>query len=258
HIVEFTNNASGIIDNFVNNTTISFFENKGVIENFSGDGIIYGVLNSKEITGNFENVATSLKNTGTITGNVQLIGNQQNCGNDICITSDLINEGIITGTFTNTAGKEMNAVQNTGVMGGITNEGNITTINTGSITGSIANSGEITTLKVTGNVDNGITNDSNIANLTINKGVILGNSGITNNAAIGNFINNANITYGGSGSITGNFSNANNSTITLNNDLILNGNGNAFRNDGILKGTISNIGALSSFTNTGSITGLES
>ena len=259
HIVKFTNNASGIIDNFVNDNTISFFENNGVIKDFSGDGIIYGVLNSKEITGDFENVATSLQNTGTITGNVQLIGNQQNCGNDICITSDLINEGIIIGTFTNTADKEMNAVQNTGVMGGITNEGNITTINTGSITGSITNSGEINTLNVTGNVNNGITHTAgNIANLTIDKGVILGNNGITNNAAIGNFTNNANITYRGSGSITGNFINAKDSTITLNDDLILNGKDNAFRNDGILKGTISNIGALSSFTNTGSITGLES
>ncbi|WP_143422356.1 beta strand repeat-containing protein, partial [Helicobacter pullorum] len=259
HIVEFTNSANGIIDNFVNNTTISFFENNGVIKDFSGDGIIYGVLNSNEITGNFENVATSLKNTGTITGNVQLIGNQKNCGNDICKTSDLINEGIIIGTFTNTADKEMNAVQNTGVMGGITNEGNITTINTGSITGSITNSGEITALNVTGNVNNGITHTAgNIANLTINQGVSLGNNGITNNAAIGNFTNNANITYSGNGSITGNFSNTKDSTITLNDDLILNGNGNAFRNDGTLKGTISNIGALSSFTNTGSITGLES
>ncbi|WP_158653943.1 hypothetical protein, partial [Helicobacter pullorum] len=258
HIAEFTNSASGIIDNFVNDYTISFFENNGVIKDFSGNGIIYGVLNSNEITGDFENVATSLKNTGIITGNVQLIGNQQNCGNDICITSDLINEGIITGTFTNTADKEMNAVQNTGVMGGISNAGNITTINTGSITGSITNSGEITTLNVTGNVDNGITNNSNITNLTINKGVNLGNNGITNNAAIGNFTNKANITYSGNGSITGNFSNTKDSTITLNDDLILNGNGNAFRNDGILKGTISNIGALSSFTNTGSITGLES
>ena len=87
----------------------------------------------------------------------------------------------------------------------------------------------------------------------------LGNNGITNNAAIGNFTNNANITYGGSGSITGNFSNAKDSTITLNNNnLILNGKDNAFNNDGTLKGTISNIGVLSSFTNTGSITGLES
>ena len=100
----------------------------------------------------------------------------------------------------------------------------IITINTGSITGSITNSGEITTLNVTGNVDHGITNNSNITNLTIDKGVNLG-SGITNNAAIGNFTNNANITYGGSGSITGNFSNASDSTITLNDDLILNGNG---------------------------------
>ena len=130
HIVEFTNNASGIIDNFVNNTTISFFENNGVIKDFSGNGIIYGVLNSNKITGNFENVATSLKNTGTITGNVQLIGNQKNCTDSVCqdLTSDLVNEGIITGTFTNTADKEMNAVQNTGVMGGISNAGNITTI----------------------------------------------------------------------------------------------------------------------------------
>ncbi|STQ87647.1 Uncharacterised protein [Helicobacter pullorum] len=261
HIVEFTNNASGIIDNFVNNTTISFFENNGVIKDFSGDGIIYGVLNSKEIAGDFINVATSLQNTGTITGDVQLIGNQQNCGNEICKTSDLINEGIIDGTFINEAGKEMNAVKNTGVMGGISNEGNITTINTGSINGSIANSGEITTLNVTGNVNNGITHTAgSITNLTIDKGVILGNNGITNNAAIGNFTNNANITYSGNGSITGNFINASDSTITLNNNnnLILNGNGNAFNNDGTLKGTISNIGALASFTNTGSITGLES
>ncbi|WP_278917461.1 beta strand repeat-containing protein, partial [Helicobacter pullorum] len=315
HIAEFTNSASGIIDNFVNDYTISFFENNGVIKDFSGKGIIYGVLNSKEIAGDFENVATSLKNTGTITGNVQLIGNQQNCGNEICKTSDLINTGTIGDVASSTGGTIINQkddvlnlisngeengvdsaiivggvensgeikdiinynngtiqgiidnkdadsiigkIQNTGVMGGISNAGNITTINTGSITGSIANSGEITTLNVTGNVDNGITNDSNITNLTINQGVSLGNNGITNNAAIGNFTNNANITYSGNGSITGNFSNTKDSIITLNDDLILNGNGNAFRNDGILKGTISNIGALSSFTNTGSITGLES
>ncbi|WP_210670813.1 S-layer family protein, partial [Helicobacter pullorum] len=333
NIGDFTN--SGSIKEFKNEGLIAFYENNGIIGSFNNTGIIYGVLNNKVINGNFENVATALKNTGTISGNVELVGKEGDCGSNsgtICKLSGLWNEGTITGTFTNEANKtidsvingsnsqtNINAVLNNGIAnsgtinqihnynngtinngitndgiitnitnynkgtinGGITNSsqigminntglitGNltnkansiITTINTGSITGSITNSGEITTLKVTGNVDHGITNNSNITNLTIDKGVILGNNGITNNAAIGNFTNNANITYSGSGSITGNFSNAKDSTITLNNNnnLILNGKDNTFNNNGILKGTISNIGALASFTNTGSITGLES
>ncbi|WP_346671355.1 beta strand repeat-containing protein, partial [Helicobacter pullorum] len=332
NIGDFTN--SGSIKEFNNQGLIAFFANDGTITTFSGNGIIYGVLNNKIINGNFENVATALKNTGTISGNVELVGKEGDCGSNsgtICKLSGLWNEGTIGGTFTNEANKTIdsvvngsnsqtiinvvldggiansgtinqilnynngtinNGITNNGSITNITNEGKInangitnssqigminntglitgnltnnnansiiTTIYTGNITGSITNSGEITTLNVTGNVNNGITNTTgNIANLIIDKGFNLGNNGITNNAAIGNFTNKANITYSGSGSITGNFINASDSTITLNDDLILNGKDNTFNNDGTLKGTISNIGVLASFTNTGSITGLES
>ena len=68
-------------------------------------------------------------------------------GGTICKTSDLINEGTITGNVTNDKGKEINLVENTGTIGG-----------------SIANSGSINTFEVSGTIANGILNDTNALN----------------------------------------------------------------------------------------------
>ncbi|WP_279145405.1 beta strand repeat-containing protein, partial [Helicobacter pullorum] len=191
HIVKFVNESTGSINNFVNDHTISFFENNGIITSFNGNnGTIYGVINSKTITNGFENVATSLwnKENALITGNVALKGDYKDCSNSggtICQTSDLINEGTIIGNVTNDKGKEINLVENTGT-----------------IEGSIANSGSINTFKVSGTIANGILNNTNasISSITINKGAHLGSNGITNNSNIGTFIVNESVTYNGNGS----------------------------------------------------------
>ena len=138
--------------------TISFFENNGIITSFNGNnGTIYGVINSKTITNGFENVATSLwnKENALIDGNVALKGDYKDCtdsGGTICKTSDLINDGTITGNVTNEAGKEINLVENTGTIGG-----------------SIANSGSINTFEVSGTIAQGILNDTDasISSITI-------------------------------------------------------------------------------------------
>ena len=57
HIIQFVNESTGVIDEFINNKTIAFFKNEGNIKDFKGDGIIYGVINSSEITGNFNEVS---------------------------------------------------------------------------------------------------------------------------------------------------------------------------------------------------------
>ena len=73
---------------------IAFYENSGTIGSFNNTGTIYGVLNSKVINGNFENVANALKNTGTISGNVELVGQRGTCNSStICQLSGLWNEG---------------------------------------------------------------------------------------------------------------------------------------------------------------------
>ncbi|WP_230846917.1 hypothetical protein, partial [Helicobacter pullorum] len=81
HIVKFVNESTGSINNFVNDKTISFFENNGTIATFGGTGTIYGVINSKTITNGFENVATSLwnKENALIQGNVALKGDYKDC-----------------------------------------------------------------------------------------------------------------------------------------------------------------------------------
>ncbi|WP_144049320.1 beta strand repeat-containing protein, partial [Helicobacter pullorum] len=165
HIVKFVNESTGNINSFVNNNTISFFENNGTIATFGGTGTIYGVINSKTITNGFENVATSLwnKENALITGNVALKGDYKDCSNSgstICNTSDLINEGTITGNVTNDKGKEINLVENTGT-----------------IEGSIANSGSINTLEVSGDIAGGITNNSNIGTLKVYESVTYNGNG---------------------------------------------------------------------------------
>ena len=224
HIVEFTNNENGIINNFVNDNTISFFKNNGTIANFTGSGTIYGVINSKTITNDFINIATSLKNTGIITGNVQLMGNQQNCTDSVCqnLISDLINDGTITGNVTNDKGKEINLVKNTGTIGG-----------------SIANSGSINTFEVSGDIAGGITNNSNI----------------------GTFIVKESVTYNGNGSdrITQALEVAKDKTLTIGNSgtLSFNSKNGNVNNLGTIAGNLSNVkdSIITNFNNSGIITG---
>ncbi|STQ87246.1 hypothetical protein [Helicobacter pullorum] len=251
HIVKFVNTDTGSINTFTNNNTISFFENNGTITNFDGDGIIYGVINSKTITNGFENVATSLwnKENALITGNVALKGDYKDCtdsGGTICKTSDLINDGTITGNVTNDTGKEINSVRNTGSIGG-----------------SIANSGSINTLEVSGTIAQGILNDTDasISSITINEGANLGNSGITNNSNIGTFIVNESVKYTGNGSdrITQALIVAKDKTLTIgsNGTLSFNSAKGSVNNAGTIAGNLSNVkdSIITSFNNSGTITG---
>ncbi|WP_179853980.1 beta strand repeat-containing protein, partial [Helicobacter pullorum] len=256
HIVKFVNTNTGSINNFVNDKTISFFENNGIITSFNGNnGTIYGVINSKTITNGFENVATSLwnKENALITGNVALKGDYKDCSNSgstICNTSDLINEGTITGNVTNEAGKEINLVENTGTIGG-----------------SIANSGSINTLEVSGTIAQGIINNDNasISSIIINEGANLGNSGITNNSNIGTLKVYESVNYTGNGSdrITQALEVAKDKTLTIQNSGSSNGtlsfnskNGNV-NNLGIIAGNLSNVSnsTLGTFINSGTING---
>ncbi|KAB0575393.1 hypothetical protein F7P74_02235 [Helicobacter pullorum NCTC 12824] len=276
-----TNGATGANGILNNNHTLSAIHNSG---------IIYGGITNK--SGSIESIHNKVEsngtaNIGTIDGGItnnDKMGNITNDGViDGAITNNanasignIANSGTISGDISNAAGASIGSVTNSGtlagisneasigkiensgvIQGGITNTGSITTLNTGSITGSIANSGNVGALAVTGNVG-GITHTAgNIGSLTIGKGVSVTN-GITNNATIGDFTNSANIAYSGTGSITGDFTNNQNSTITLKDTLNLNGKGNAFVNSGILNGVVSNVGTLASLNNTGSITTLNS
>ena len=252
HIVKFVNESTGSINNFTNNNTISFFENNGIITSFNGNnGTIYGVINSKTITNSFENVATSLwnKENALITGNVALKGDYKDCSNSgstICQTSDLINEGTITGNVTNDTGKEINLVRNTGTIGG-----------------SIANSGNINTFEVSGTIAQGILNDTDasISSITINKGANLGNSGITNNSNIGTLKVYESVTYTGNGSdrITQALEVAKDKTLTIGNNgtLSFNSKNGNVNNLGTIAGNLSNVkdSTITSFTNSGTING---
>ena len=252
HIVKFVNESTGSINNFVNDNTISFFENNGIITRFNGNnGTIYGVINSKTITNGFENVATSLwnKENALIQGNVALKGDYKDCSNSggtICKTSDLINEGTITGNVTNDKGKEINLVENTGTIGG-----------------SIANSGSINTFKVSGTIAQGILNDTDasISSITIKEGANLGSNGITNNSNIGTFIVNESVKYTGNGNdrITQALEVAKDKTLTIQNSGSSNGtlsfnskNGN-INNLGTIAGNLANVSnsTLANFTNFG-------
>ncbi|WP_238320791.1 hypothetical protein, partial [Helicobacter pullorum] len=80
------------------------------------------------------------QNTGTITGNVQLIGNQKNCDNEICKNSDLINTGTIGDVANNTGGTIIN--QKDDVLNSISN-GEENGVDSAIIVGNVENSGEI-------------------------------------------------------------------------------------------------------------------
>ncbi|OCR16642.1 hypothetical protein [Helicobacter pullorum] len=247
HIVKFVNESTGSINNFVNDNTISFFENNGIITSFNGNnGTIYGVINSKTITNGFENVATSLwnKENALISGNVALKGAKQDCsdsGSTICKTSDLINDGTITGNVTNEAGKEINLVENTGTIGG-----------------SIANSGSINTLEVSGDIAGGITNNSNIGTLKVYESVTYNGNGnrsdritqalevakdktltIGNNGTLS--FNSKNGNVNNLGTIAGNLANVKDSIIT------------SFKNSGTISGNLYNDGHIDTLTNTGTM-----
>ncbi|WP_179854166.1 beta strand repeat-containing protein, partial [Helicobacter pullorum] len=225
NIGDFTN--SGSIKEFNNEGLIAFFANDGIITNFSGNGTIYGVLNNKVINGNFENVANALKNTGTISGNVELVGKEGDCGSNsgtICNLSGLWNEGTIGGTFTNAADKTI-----TSVINGSNSQTNINVV----LDGGIANSGTINQILNynNGTINNGITNNANanIESIT-NQGII--NGGITNSSQIGMIDN--------KGLITGDLTNNASSIITT-------------INTGSITGSITNSGEITTLNVTGNV-----
>ncbi|WP_158653938.1 beta strand repeat-containing protein, partial [Helicobacter pullorum] len=227
NIGDFTN--SGSIKEFNNEGLIAFFANNGIITTFSGNGTIYGVSNNKVINGNFENVATALKNTGTISGNVELVGKEGDCGSNsgtICKLSGLWNEGTIGGTFTNAANKTINSVIN-----GSNSQTNINAV----LNNGIANDGTINQILNynNGTINNGITNNANANIESINNEGII-NGGITNSSQIG-MINNT-------GLITGNLANNTiNSIITT-------------INTGSITGSITNSGEITTLNVTGNVT----
>ncbi|STQ88231.1 hypothetical protein [Helicobacter pullorum] len=224
NIGDFTN--SGSIKEFNNEGLIAFYENSGTIGSFNNTGTIYGVLNSKVINGNFENVANALKNTGTISGNVELVGQRGTCNNStICQLSGLWNEGTITGTFTNAANKTIDSVIN-----GSNSEPNINAV----LNNGIANSGTINQILnySNGTINNGITNNANanIESIT-NQGTI--NGGITNSSQIGMIDN--------KGLITGNLTNNTTSSIITT------------INTGSITGSIANSGEITALNVTGNV-----
>ncbi|WP_040499699.1 beta strand repeat-containing protein, partial [Helicobacter pullorum] len=223
HIIKFVNESTGVIDSFVNNQSIAFFKNEGNIASFGGTGTIYGVINSNVITGDFNEVSTSLWNEegATITGNVILKGTKQDCGDDsICLQSELLNDGEIQGNVINYTGKQIDLLENTGTIGG-----------------SIANFGSIVALEVSGEIAGGIANDGGIGALRVNE----------------------NLTYRGNGNITNALIVAKDKTLTIQNSGSSNGtlsfdskNGNV-NNLGTIEGNLSNVkgATLANFTNSG-------
>ncbi|VEJ07277.1 Uncharacterised protein [Helicobacter pullorum] len=216
HIIQFVNESTGVIDSFVNNQTIAFFKNEGNIKDFSGNGIIYGVINSNVITGHFNEVSTSLWNEegATITGNVTLKGAKQDCGDSICQQSELLNDGEITGNVINDTDKQIDLLKNTGSIGG-----------------SIANSGSIVALEVSGDIAGGIANDGGIGALRVNE----------------------NLTYRGNGNITNALIVAEGKTLSAGSGITFNSADGAINNLGTIEGNLANVkgATLANFTNSG-------
>ncbi|KPH50814.1 hypothetical protein HPU229336_00560, partial [Helicobacter pullorum] len=264
HIIQFVNESTGVIDEFINNKTIAFFKNEGNIKDFKGDGIIYGVINSNVITGDFKEVSTSLWNEkgAIITGNVTLKGTEQDCGDDsICQQSELRNDGEITGNVINDTDKQIDWLKNTGSIGG-----------------SIANSGSIVALEVSGDIAGGIANDGGIGALRVNENLTYsGNGNITNalivaegktlSAGSGITFDSTNGNVNNLGTIAGNLSNVSKSTLdTFNNSGKFNGDitNNTdstitnFTNSGTtsqINGDITNSGLITNLANQGTISG---
>ena len=216
HIIKFVNESTGVIDEFVNNQSIAFFKNEGNIKDFKGDGIIYGVINSNVITGDFKEVSTSLWNEegAIITGNVTLKGTEQDCGDSICQQSELLNDGEITGSVINEANKQIDWLKNTGSIGG-----------------SIDNSGSIVALEVSGEIAGGIANDGGIGALRVNE----------------------NLTYRGNGNITNALIVAEGKTLSAGSGITFNSDNGAISNQGTIAGNLSNVkgATLANFTNSG-------
>ncbi|WP_179858666.1 beta strand repeat-containing protein, partial [Helicobacter pullorum] len=285
HIIQFINESTGVIDSFVNNKTIAFFKNEGNIKDFKGNGIIYGVINSNVITGDFNEVSTSLWNEkgAIITGNVTLKGTKQDCGDDsICQQSELRNDGEIQGNVINEANKQIDWLKNTGSIGGsIANSGSIVALEvSGDIAGGIANNGGIGALRVNENLT--YRGNGNITNaLIVAEGKTLSaNSGITFDSADGAISNLGTIegnlsnvskstldTFNNSGKFNGDITNNTDSTITnftnsgttsqINGDITNSGLITRLENQGTISGTITNDAdsTITSFTNNGTITG---
>ncbi|WP_278917020.1 beta strand repeat-containing protein, partial [Helicobacter pullorum] len=241
HIIQFVN--TGSINSFTNNSTVAFFQNDGVITNFNGSGIIYGVINSETINADFVNVATSLWNEkgAVIRGNVTLSGVEETCNNGICQQSELINDGEITGIVRNDTGKQIDVLENNGIIGGgVSNDGGIGDLRVNanlaySGSGSITNSLEVAS-NTTLNASNSTINlDSNNGNFN-NAGSISGNinnmqDSIINTFTAGNIsggiVNNGSInTLETTGNIEGGFANnGNTGNLNVTRNLAYSGSG---------------------------------
>ncbi|WP_143421800.1 S-layer family protein, partial [Helicobacter pullorum] len=245
NIGDFTN--SGSIKEFNNQKFIAFYENSGTIGKFNNTGTIYGVSNSKVITGDLGNNIAALKNTGTITGNVNLTGTCPSGGcpddYDETLASFINNEGTIGGSIANNSGHTLTSILNDSngtIQNGITNNGSITNItnegkinangitnssqigminNTGLITGNLTNntSSIITTIN-TGSITGSITNSGEITTLNVTGNVT---NGITNNSNITNLTINKGVNLGNSG-IT---NNANIGSLLVNESVSYSGTG---------------------------------
>ena len=109
-----------------------------------------------------------MENNNTITNALKV--DKNNSGNGYTLTINNGSSGHGTLYFNSTNG----TIDNAGtILGNIDNQASSTikSFNTGSINGSIINNANATieTLNVTGNVTNGITNDSNIGSLIVNE-----------------------------------------------------------------------------------------
>ncbi|WP_196332148.1 beta strand repeat-containing protein, partial [Helicobacter pullorum] len=241
----------------INSITLNNNSSIGTITNNSNATIVNLTLNdTSTITNGITNDSnigsldlqnnTTYSGTGSITNALDIANSK---------TLNATNNGINILFANNATG----TINNAGIISGSLNNQNGSTIksfNTGSINGSIINNADATieTLNVTGNVANGITNNSNIGSLIVKESVSYSGSGsITNKidvesgdtltAGSGITFNSTNGTINNAGTILGSIDNGSNSTISI------------FTNTGTIDGDINNNGTITHFTNSGSISG---
>ncbi|WP_040500310.1 hypothetical protein, partial [Helicobacter pullorum] len=162
----------------LNTSVINYIANGNAnTATIAGEGH-YGILNIDK--------NTIMDNNNTITNALNV--DKNNSGNGYTLT---INNGGSGGNGTIYINFDTDAqvgtINNLGtILGNIDNQTSsiIKTFNTGSISGSIINNANATieTLNVTGNVTNGITNNSNIGSLIVNENVSYSGSGSISNA----------------------------------------------------------------------------
>ncbi|WP_155451971.1 hypothetical protein, partial [Helicobacter pullorum] len=195
-----TNEANGNIGTIISNT------NANISNTINNEGTI----------------AKLLLNQGTInySGNSGFFKEELVVGRDATLTINNGGSGNGTLYFNSTSG----TIDNAGtILGSIDNQASSTikSFNTGSISGSIINNADATieTLNVTGNVTNGITNNSNIGSLIVEESV----------------------SYSGSGSITNKINVESGDTLTAGSGITFDSTNGTINNAGTINGNITNI-----------------